>query len=142
MKGFALIELFLVIIIIVFLAGLALPLSLDFYRGQQLETQCQGLVQNLRWAQLKAMTGELDSNYGLYFQDNSYTFFKGSSYSLRDQAYDMIFDLPLAIDLSGISEIVFLKVAGSPSVTGLVVLTAGNLSCSVIVNEIGRVSLQ
>jgi len=115
-KSFTLLEILLVIGIISILLVFIVPLSLDFYKSQQLEAQTQSVIQTLRRAQSKAMAMELDSPFGIYFGTSNYTLFKGSFYSDpgRDLQYDEIFDLPEIINVSGLNEIVFLKSEGVP----------------------------
>jgi len=113
-NGFTLLEILIVVGIIAVLMSLSLPLGLDFYRGQQLETQSQEIVQTLRRAQLKAMSVEDDSSFGVYFTDDNYTLFKGSSYTTREFQYDEVFNLSLILTLSGLSEVVFSKLEGAP----------------------------
>jgi prepilin-type N-terminal cleavage/methylation domain-containing protein len=114
--GFTLLEILLVIGIISILLVFIVPISLDFYKSQQLETQTQSVIQTLRRAQSKATVVELDSSFGVYFGTSNYTLFKGSSYfdSGRDSQYDEIFDFPEIINIGGLDEIVFLKSEGVP----------------------------
>ncbi len=112
--GFTLLEILLVIGIISILLVFIAPLSLDFYKSQQLETQAQSVIQTLRRAQSKAMAVELDSSFGVYITDQNYTLFKGNSYITRDVQYDEIFDFPEIINVGGLNEIVFLKSDGLP----------------------------
>jgi len=112
--GFTLLEILLVIGILAILISFLLPIGLNFYKSQQLDTQTQAIIQTLRRAQLKAMAIELDSSFGVYLTDDNYTLFKGNSYTIRDLQYDEVFDLPEIINVSGLSEVVFLKSEGLP----------------------------
>lgn len=114
MKGFTLIEILLVVGILMILAILTLPITFDFYRSQQLNTHAQELTQTLRRAQLKAMSVESGSSFGVYLTDDNYTLFKGPSFASRDVQYDEVFDLPRIIAVSGIKEVVFSKFEGIP----------------------------
>jgi len=117
MKGFTLIEVLITIFIIFILASFIVSVSLSFYKSQQLEVYTEGILQTLRRAQAKATSGEFDSSFGVYFTNENYTLFKGDSYSTRDAQYDEVFDLPQIITVSGLSEIVFLKLTGIPQET-------------------------
>ncbi|MBZ9572522.1 hypothetical protein KJA15_04275 [Patescibacteria group bacterium] len=114
MKSFTLIEFLLVIGIIGTLISFTLSLGFSFYKNQQLETHGQEILQILRRTQAKAMSVELDSSFGVYLTDDNYTLFKGNSYTGRDAQYDEIFNLTQIIKISGLSEIVFLKIEGLP----------------------------
>lgn len=142
MKGLSLVEILLVIMILAVLVGLGLPVSLDFYKSQQLDVHSRGLVQTLRRAQLKAMSVEDDSAFGVYLTNDNYTLFRGDSFASRDVSYDELFDLPQVITVSGIQEVVFLKFEGSVSATGDIVLSNNIDSLAIDINELGRVNLE
>ena len=144
MRGFTLIEICLIIIIILLLSALILPLGFNFYKRQQLQAHSQQILQTLRRAQLKAMSVELDSNFGVYITNDNYTLFKGNSYDEvgRDTQYDEVFDLPQIITVSGPSEVVFSKFEGKPNTIGNITLTSNGLTQVININEIGRINLE
>jgi hypothetical protein len=115
---------------------------LDFYKNQEIETQTQFLIQTLRRAQLEAMSGELDSFFGVSISSQNYTLFKVDSSMGRDTKYDEIFDLPEIIQPSGISEVVFSKFEGKPSVTGNIILSNNSNTKIININLMGRINLQ
>lgn len=141
MRGITLFEVLIAIGIIGILTSLTLPLGLDFYKNQQLETQGQLVLQAFRLAQAKAIFQERDSSFGLYFAGSGYTLFKGASYASRDFQYDEFFDLPGVIAVSGLPEVVFSKAEGTPNVTGDVVLSNGSSARRISINEGGRINL-
>lgn len=142
MKGFTLLEILLVISIIVVLAVLIFPLSLNFYKNQQLESHSQQILQVLRRAQLKAMAIEEDSSFGVHFDNDEkkYTLFKGNSYSPADLNNEE-FDFPGIITISGPSEVVFSKLEGMPSFIGDIILSSNGLTRTININPIGRINL-
>jgi len=144
MKAFTLIEILLVIIILAVLSGSTIPISINFYKTQQLDINVKGVVQSLRKAQLKAMSIESDSSFGVYLTNDNYILFKGSSFDNRDISYDEIFDLPQVITVSGIQEIAFSKFEGMPigDLTGDIILNSDGDSRIININEIGRINLQ
>jgi len=117
MNAFTLIEVLIIIFLISILGFFLFSVGLNFYKSQQLESQTQTILQTLRRAQLKAMSVELDSSFGVYLTDENFTLFKGDSYAIRDSQYDEVFDLPEIINVSGLSEVVFLKFKGIPKGT-------------------------
>lgn len=142
MKAFTLIEILIVIGMLAILTGLVFPLSFNFYRNQQIETNTQGIIQTLRRAQLKAMAVENGSSFGIYLTDDNYTLFKGDSYLARDVQYDEASGLSPIVTVSSLSEVVFSKLAGIPSATGTVVLNNGIESRNIGINEVGRINLE
>jgi len=143
MKGLTLIEILIIIVLISILISLTLPLGLNFYKSQQLEIHSQGILQTLRKAQLKAMSVESDSSFGVYLTNENYILFKGSSYTSpdHDPQYDEIFDLPKIIKVSGLSEVVFSKFEGRPNVTGNIILNSNGESRKININKFGMISL-
>lgn len=143
MRGFTLLEILLVIGIIAVLISISSPFLLDFYRSWQIETTGQEIVQTARRAQLKAVSGEMDSNFGVRFSANQYALFRGDSFLSRDTAYDEVFELAPGLNLSGISEIVFLKPEGktNPPEGGDIILTNGQKTFTININQLGRVNL-
>ena len=140
--GFTLLEILLALGIISILLAMIVPVSLDFYKSQELETQTQFLIQTLREAQSKSMSVELDSPFGVYVGNQSFILFKGNSYAGRDVQYDEIFDFPKIISLSGISEIVFSKSEGKPNIIGNIILSSNSNVETININEMGRINLQ
>lgn len=139
MKGLTLIEILISILILVILA-LLIPLGIDFYKRQELENQARAVLQTLRRAQLKAMAIEFDSSFGVHLTDERYVLFKGNSYETRDPQYDEVFNFPEIISVSGLSEIVFSKLEGRPSVTGEIILNIGEEKRVIIIDESGLAS--
>ena len=147
MSGLTLLETLLVVGVLAILLSLSLPLGLDFYQNQQLDSVSQEITQTLRRAQLRAMAGELDSSFGLFFANSQYVLFKGDSYLARDSQYDEVFEIAGAIALSGLSEIVFLKLEGKPKegpegFGGAIILSTNSNQKTIGINGMGRVNLE
>ena len=142
MRGFTLIEILLVIGILIILLSLISPFVFDFYKNRQLDSCGQEIIQVLRRAQLKAMSVENDSSFGVFLGNNSYILFKGESFEKRDIQYDEIYELSKFIKISGIQEIVFSKNEGLPSITGTIVLAANGDKRTITINKIGRINLE
>ncbi|KKR39592.1 hypothetical protein A2210_03350 [Candidatus Woesebacteria bacterium RIFOXYA1_FULL_40_18] len=83
-KGFTLTELIVVMGALGILFGVVNISLIGFYRRPVQRGANNVLVADARSQQLKAMTGDsnggVNSSYGIYFSQNSYTLFKGSSY--------------------------------------------------------------
>lgn len=140
LTGFTLVELMIVIAILALLIAGAVPLAVNFYNLRNLDVQEQHIVQALRRAQLKAMSGEADSAFGVYIVPGQYVLFKGDSYATRDPAYDEVFNLPANLSVSGLSEVVFSKLNGTTTNTGNITLTIGNRTKVININEMGRIN--
>jgi len=138
--GFSLIELIMVIGVLGFLMVVSVPLGVNFYRTRQLDVYEGSMVQALRRAQLKSMSVENDSSFGVYVKPGQYTLFKGTSYITRDTVYDEVFDLPASLQVSGLSEIVFDKLNGTSVNTGTITLTVDSKTEDISINEMGRIN--
>ena len=139
-KGFTLVELLMVVAVLGLLIMVSLPPAINFYKSRQFEVAQSGIVQTLRRAQLKAMSLEADSSFGVYITPSQYVLFKGSSYTTRDSAFDEVFDLSDNLSVTGLSEIVFSKLRGIPSDTGNISLTIDSLKAAININEVGRIN--
>lgn len=131
----------MVIGILAFLIVVSLPLAINFYKTRQLDVHENGIVQALRRAQLKAMSIEADSSFGIYITSGQYILFRGDSYS-PDDPYNEVFDLPDNLSVAGLSEIVFSRLRGTPSDTGTITLTIDNQSGTININEVGRINYE
>lgn len=141
-QGFTLIELLLVIIIVALVLVLTIPLAISFYKNQQLNTTVEEVLQSLRRAQLKAMS-QADYSFGVYLgsgKTGQYVLFRGDSFATRDQ--EEIFDCPDDISFSGISEVIFSRLAGIPSVTGNINFASDSQTAIVNINELGRINYE
>ncbi len=138
--GLTLVELLIVIGILVLLIITSMPMAINFYKTRTMDVSLNSIVQTLRKAQLKAMSLEGDSFFGVYLTSEKWVLFKGNSYLTRDVAYDEVFDLPKNLQLSGLSEIVFSKLRGTPSDTGNIILTIDNRTETININEVGRIN--
>jgi len=139
-KGITLFEVITTIAIFTLLIAFLSSSVFDFYREREFDVHSKSIVQSLRRAQLQSMIGEKESSFGLYFETNHYILFKGNFYSGRDSAFDEVFELPADFLVSGISEIVFSKIKGIPSEAGDIVLTSGNRSETISINEMGMIN--
>jgi prepilin-type N-terminal cleavage/methylation domain-containing protein len=86
--GFTLTELMVVIGSLAILFGLINVSLVGFYRRPIQRGINDILIADIRSQQLKAMTGDsnggVNTSYGIFFSQNSYTLFKGSSYAPGD----------------------------------------------------------
>jgi len=86
--GFTLTEFVVVISALAILFGLINVSLIGFYRKPVQRGANDVLTADIRSQQLKAMTGDsnggVNSDYGIHFSQNSYTLFKGSTYSSND----------------------------------------------------------
>ena len=139
-KGITLFEVIITIAIFALLIGFSSPFTVNLYQEREFDVHLKSIVQSLRRAQLRAMTGEGESSFGIYFGPHQYVLFKGDSYAGRDAAFDELFELPDDFSISGISELVFGRIKGIPSDRGDITLISGDKLGTINVNEVGMIN--
>lgn len=148
-SGFTLVEVLLVIAIMAVTAQFSMSVYRSSVGGSALSASAEELIQNITRAREFAVSGYLNSNWGVYFdnvnQPHSYTVFKGANYAARDTGYDENYQLEAgvsfdALDIGG-SEVVFVRPDGTTSQTGTITLqNLEGKTASAQINALGRIS--
>ena len=94
-RGFVLIELIVVFGMLVVLTTMTMNSVLGSQRNASVTATVDTLIADLRSQQSKAMTGSQQSGinplgYGIYFESNRYTLFKGTLYSAGDTSNSVV----------------------------------------------------
>jgi type II secretory pathway pseudopilin PulG len=120
--GFTLTEILIVVGLIVTLAAVTLPVTIDFLFRFTLIGETKVLESNLKSAQAKAMSAKNDSSFGVKFfatdicpLEDCYVVFQGSSYDTREVGEDEVFYLAkeILVEMAGdYTQIVFEKNTG------------------------------
>ena len=119
-RGFTLIELLLAIgIFWVIAAGAATPILSTFLASRHVDTAAKKVVRTLRKAQGYALSGKKDSAWGVHYESDTLTLFKGTSFLGRDPAFDEETDVSRAVTVENLGEVHFGKLRGKPSTTFL-----------------------
>lgn len=126
MKGFTLLEVLLVIATITVLAGIGIPVYTSLQIKNDLDVATSTSLQSIRRAQMLSQSVDGDTTWGVKIQSASITLFKGSSYGGRDTNYDEVYSLSGSVTPTGITELVFSKLLGTPNTTGTLTLTNTN----------------
>ncbi len=136
-------EMLLVTVLIGLMAGFSAPVLARLQRSNDLQVAQQSLVQAHRRSQQLSRSSINDQTWGVKIQTGSVTVFMGSvagsSYALRDPAYDEVFVISSAISISGVDETVYNKISAAPSVTGSTTLLNDNVTKVTTVNAKGSV---
>ena len=114
MRGFTLIEIFLVIAIIAVLFAVAFPLSNRYFFSNDLEVTAEKLRGNLTVAQQRSMNSREGSPWSLHIdnQNKLFTVYLGNDWGGRDSAYDMEETWPASISISPAGDIQFSHLSG------------------------------
>ena len=137
-RGFSVIEMLIVIGIVMIIVGITAPVGFRYYQTQLLDESTCLVFDTLRRAQQNAMFQKNDNAFGVFFEENSFTLFDGSTFLTRDENEDEVFILSNNISLSGLQEIVFSRKHGTTA-DGEIVISMGNISEYVDVNTKGRI---
>jgi len=121
------------------LGSLAAPVSVSFLRTQGIDETALGVLDTLRRAHSQAFFQKHDSDFGVRFLPNSYVLFEGGSYATRIEAQDETFAVPINVEMSGATEVVFEKRSGVANPNGSVTITSGNASTTISVSSLGLV---
>lgn len=140
-KGITMVEIIMVVMLTTTVAMISLPLYSNMQASAQLNDGSSQMIQILRTARQKSVSGVQDSEHGVKFNSNNYVFFQGSSYDTRQVAFDRIFQLENSLSIVTTltnDEVVFSKGLGMPDNTGTISINhtvKGNRQISI--NSIG-----
>ncbi len=138
--GFTIIELLLVIAIIISIGTFSVVFFSRFLTQNAVANVQDQFLGEARKAQIYAMMGRQNGNWGVRFGSNTLTLFQGNSYATRNAAFDETFRVNSNISIAGFTEVVFTKVTGLPSTTGTYSITSNDTSKQFVINSQGVVS--
>jgi hypothetical protein len=122
--GFTAVEVALTITALGIAGALIIPNYFRYIARNNIEIARQNIAQGIERAKFLSQVGMNDSEWG--FSTDAIpgrgVLFMGSSFALRDAAFDELYSIPETITVSGISEVTFAKVTGFPSQTGEIIL--------------------
>jgi prepilin-type N-terminal cleavage/methylation domain-containing protein len=139
-RGFTLPEMLLSVTLLTIIGGMVIPSYHTFIVRNDLDLATATLANNLRRAQSLSRSADGDTTWGVHVGVGSILIYKGSSYVGRDVDYDENTQIPKSIVPTGLNEISFSKVIGTPNATGTFMLTSqANEKRTVTINEKGMV---
>jgi len=147
-NGFVLIELLVVIGIMGLMMAL-LYVNLGFFqKGKTVDEAANEIVRTLRLAQSKTLSSEGDSSFGVYFETDRFTLFKGAVFNPGapdNEVHQLNSALKISeINLGGPSATVFERLTGALPTSGSVKLELVNASSTnktIFVDASGAISL-
>lgn len=133
-------EIALSIAILGIMFSVSMPMYHVFMVRNDLDIATMTLVQDLRRAQTLSQVAHGDSTWGVHIGVGSILIFKGVSYAARDISFDEDTSMPASITVSGLNNIMFTKLTGTPQSTGTTTLTSSaNETRNITINEKGMV---
>ncbi len=154
-QGFTLIELMVVVTIFALLASMTLGSLLRPQQQASTDTVVTTLIADLRSQQLRSMDGDTDTttaaqSYGVYFQNNSYTMFRGATYSAQPSNFTVNLTSDLRFQTISLpnNQIVFQRRSGevsafNPALARVILTNSSNNGTKTItINRYGVVTAQ
>ena len=142
MRGFVVIELIIVIAFVVILSALAWP----FYKGiiarTPVESTARDVVEVLRRAQTKAHGSEMNSTWGVHFENDRFVLFKGASWVSRDSAFDELQMAPGNTTIgSSPTDIIFAKNGTTGSDSTVTISGLGTITKTISITSEGVIEI-
>ncbi len=119
--GFTSLEVILTVVIIGVLATFTFSLSLRFTQKHNLSNGSVLVTQALARARSLALSGTRDSPWGYSVEHG--VIYQGRTFAMRDPAFDEEFFLPPDIEKTGLADVSFSPLMGTPSASGTIVLS-------------------
>lgn len=140
-EGLTLLELLVSLAIIVIIIGASVPVYHRFYIKNELDDTVNNTIQKIRRAQSLAWAAERDDHWGVAIKEGKIILFKGDNYENHDTELSEVFSFSEKIISSGLEEIVFEKLSGTPMTTGVIEFyLKGRNSRIITINEMGVLS--
>lgn len=127
-RGFTLFEILLVMSILGIIGTVSVVFSVRLLRSNDLNIAVRHALNNIRIAQTRAQLASGSNSWGLYITSGSMTLFRGSSYVTRDQTQDAVTEFSQRITVSGLQEVTFDVMSGTPSQSGLITFTHADIT--------------
>lgn len=138
--GFSFIELIVIMAIVSILALASGVFYGRFYNRVAVQYTVNGIVDELRKAQIYAMQGRQYGNWGVHSGAAQITLFQGGTYAGRNSAFDENFSLFPTATVSGFPDIIFSRMTGTPSALSTITVSSGSIQQTITINSLGRVS--
>lgn len=139
-RGFTVIEFLLVIAIIAIIAAFSTGYYARFLLQNAVFNTSDQLLGDFRRAQILAMMGKRNTNWGVNLSGTTLTLYSGSSFAARTTALDETFTINSNISVTGMTDTNFMRHTGTPSATPTITITSPGSSETVTLNSYGVAS--
>lgn len=137
MKAYTLIEILLAMSLVIFIAGISVPIYQDYQKRNEMLSAVNVSARALRSAQSYSQGMKQDSGWSVNFQSGKAIIFKGDNFAGRDVAEDIVLTLPQGVSLSGANNFSFAKFDGGVQNPGSVTFSTNASSRNITINEEG-----
>ena len=142
-EGFTLLEILLTLGILLVIATLVFPITLQKAQESKLEVYANQLTNDLYYQQQRSSLKGLSS--GIAIDNNGYTLFDGESLSNASETQVKTYPSNISINsvaLTSGNEIIFPEGKFKPSTYGTLVITDGQSSISIYINREGLIGYE
>lgn len=142
-EGFTLIEILLTLGILLIIATLVFPITLQRAQRSKLESYANQLTIDLYYQQQRSSLKEIPS--GINIDSNGYTLFDGESLSTASETQVKTYPANISINSVSLtlgSEILFPAGKFKPSIYGTLVITDGQYSALIYINREGLIGYE
>lgn len=139
-QGLTVLELLLVISLISVVSAFSAIIYSRFLIENAVLNTVDQLVGEAHKAQTYAMAGRQNGNWGVNFSAPTMTLYLGNSFISRTTAFDEKFTVNSNVIVSGLSDLNFFRLTGTPSSTPTVTITGNNTTKTIIVNSYGMIN--
>jgi len=139
-RGFTVIEMLLVIGIIGILGLVSFPGIFQVLSQGYFTNTVERMVRTLRTAQSYSLSGKADSSWGVHYEEGKLVLFKGTDYAARDPSFDAVTAVPVAVVVTGWSDLYFDRLRGNPSAPLSVMVEVYGRAGTISVNSQGGIN--
>lgn len=136
--GFTLIEIIIVLAITVSVFSFGFFVSLNSYQRYMMSSERDVIVTLLYRARSLAQNNIGGVAHGLYISDSNYVLFQGSYYD-KNSSSNQIFDRSSNIQISGLTEVIFLPVTANVNNEGTINITSNTNVKKILINHEGGI---
>lgn len=140
-RGFTLIEVTIVIVIFLIIAGVSIPLYFKFQEFSERESIKEEVLQSIREVQIKSLLGQNDNNYGIYFSGHNYITYTGLTFASKVAGSELSFELSDTISTNINTDLNFQKNTGRPTQATSIILTNDRslANTTITINSLGLI---
>lgn len=137
MRGFTLVEMLIVLGVITLITTATIEMYGSARSAGDARHAAYVYTDAIKEASLNARSLVGDSSWGVRIAEPEITVFAGSSYASRDTDFDIVYDMPGSVVVSGFGDVIFERMSGMPSSFGTTTFSNAVASTSIYLFETG-----